>query len=87
MSSGVSWVDMVKNPVDRRRTLLAIGAVSLQASSGAMFIIGKAWTFADHQAAHTNPFTAYKAYFLTMAKVSNPFAMYINFQGPQADSD
>ncbi|KAF1967381.1 monosaccharide transporter-like protein [Bimuria novae-zelandiae CBS 107.79] len=57
MSSGVGWVDMVKNPVDRRRTLLAIAAVSLQAASGAMFII------------------AYKAYFLTMAKVTNPFAM------------
>ena len=41
MSSGVGWVDMVKNPVDRRRTLLAIAAVSLQASSGAMFIIGE----------------------------------------------
>jgi hypothetical protein len=41
MSSGVGWVDMWKNPIDRRRTLLAIGAVSLQASSGAMFIIGE----------------------------------------------
>ncbi|KAF2688509.1 monosaccharide transporter-like protein [Lentithecium fluviatile CBS 122367] len=56
-SSGVGWLDMVRNPVDRRRTLLAVGAVTLQAASGAMFII------------------AYKAYFLTMAKVSNPFAM------------
>jgi hypothetical protein len=56
-SSGVGWLDMFKNPVDRRRTLLAVGAVTLQAASGAMFII------------------AYKAYFLTMAKVANPFAM------------
>jgi hypothetical protein len=31
----------VKNPVDRRRTALAVAAVSLQAASGAMFIIGK----------------------------------------------
>jgi len=56
-SSGVGWLDMVRNPIDRRRTFLAVGAVTLQAASGAMFII------------------AYKAYFLTMAKVSNPFAM------------
>lgn len=56
-SSGVGWFDMVRNPIDRRRTLLAVGAVTLQAASGAMFII------------------AYKAYFLTMAKVSDPFAM------------
>lgn len=31
--------DIFKNPVDRRRTLLAIGAVSLQAASGAMYMI------------------------------------------------
>lgn len=41
MSSGVSWLDMVKNPIDRRRTLLAVAAVTLQAASGAMFIIGR----------------------------------------------
>ncbi|KAF2640727.1 monosaccharide transporter-like protein [Massarina eburnea CBS 473.64] len=57
LSSGVAWVDMFKKPVDRRRTILAVCAVTLQASSGSMFII------------------AYKAYFLTMAKVTNPFAM------------
>ncbi|KAF1961303.1 monosaccharide transporter-like protein [Byssothecium circinans] len=57
LSSQAAWVDMFRNPVDRRRTLLAVGAVTLQAASGSMFII------------------AYKAYFLTMAKVSNPFAM------------
>lgn len=56
-SSGVGIVDMFKNPVDRRRTTLAVGAVTLQAASGAMFLI------------------AYKQYFLTMAKVSNPFGM------------
>jgi len=56
-SSGVGFVDMFTNPIERRRTALAVGAVSLQAASGAMFII------------------AYKAYFLTMAKVANPFAM------------
>jgi hypothetical protein len=48
---------MFSNPVDRRRTFLAVFAVLLQAASGSMFII------------------AYKAYFLQMAKVSDPFAM------------
>ncbi|KAE8843850.1 hypothetical protein HRS9122_04953 [Pyrenophora teres f. teres] len=56
-SSGIGWWDMFGNPVDRRRTLLAVGAVLLQAASGSMFII------------------AYKAYFLQMAKVQDPFAM------------
>ncbi|KAF2471153.1 monosaccharide transporter-like protein [Lindgomyces ingoldianus] len=57
MSTGVGPLDMIKNPVDRRRTILAVCAVTLQAASGSMFII------------------AYKAYFFTMAKVSDPFAM------------
>ncbi|KAK3988439.1 putative sugar transporter [Cladorrhinum sp. PSN332] len=57
LGSGVSVKDMFKNPVDRRRTGLAVGAVLLQAASGSMFII------------------AYKAYFLGMSKVSDPFAM------------
>ncbi|KAF2003056.1 monosaccharide transporter-like protein [Amniculicola lignicola CBS 123094] len=55
--SSVGPLDMIKNPVDRRRTILAVCAVTIQAASGAMFII------------------AYKAYFFTMAKVSDPFAM------------
>lgn len=40
-SSGVGWLDMFSNPVDRRRTTLAVCAVLLQAASGSMFIIGK----------------------------------------------
>jgi MFS family permease len=39
-SSGVGWLDMFSNPVDRRRTTLAVCAVLLQAASGSMFIIG-----------------------------------------------
>jgi SP family sugar:H+ symporter-like MFS transporter len=31
--------DLFRDPIDRRRTLLAIGAVSLQAASGAMYMI------------------------------------------------
>ncbi|KAH7379763.1 MFS transporter [Cadophora sp. MPI-SDFR-AT-0126] len=32
-------IDIFRNPVDRRRTLLAVGAVTLQAASGAMYMI------------------------------------------------
>lgn len=39
LHSGVSFLDLVNNPIDRRRTLLTIGAVCCQASSGSMFII------------------------------------------------
>lgn len=34
-----NFLDIWKDPVDRRRTLLAIAAISTQAASGAMFII------------------------------------------------
>jgi MFS family permease len=40
-SSGIGWLDMFSNPIDRRRTFLAVFAVLLQAASGSMFIIGK----------------------------------------------
>lgn len=40
-ASGVSVWDMFKDPVDRRRTYLSVCAVTLQAASGSMFIIGK----------------------------------------------
>ncbi|KAL5117086.1 hypothetical protein ACEQ8H_005045 [Pleosporales sp. CAS-2024a] len=56
-SSGVGFWHLFNNPVDRRRTTLAVCAVLLQAASGSMFII------------------AFKAYFLQMANVSDPFAM------------
>ncbi|KAL8409902.1 hypothetical protein RB594_008116 [Gaeumannomyces avenae] len=46
ISSGVGILDMFKNPVDRRRTLLSVSAVTLQAASGSMFIIAyKAYFF------------------------------------------
>ncbi|KAM7215349.1 General substrate transporter [Rhypophila decipiens] len=57
IGSNLSIWDMFTNPIDRRRTVIAVCAVSLQAASGSMFII------------------AYKAYFLGMAKVPNPFGM------------
>lgn len=40
-AKGVGILDMFNNPIDRRRSLLSIGAVGLQASSGSMFIIGE----------------------------------------------
>ncbi|KAJ5386999.1 Maltose permease [Penicillium cosmopolitanum] len=39
LASGVSVWDMFSNPVDRRRTILSVAAVSTQAASGAMFMI------------------------------------------------
>lgn len=39
MASSASFIDILKNPIDRRRTLLAVAAVSIQAASGAMFMI------------------------------------------------
>ncbi|KAM7198323.1 general substrate transporter [Rhypophila sp. PSN 637] len=39
LHSGLSVFELVNNPVDRRRTLLSIGVVLCQASSGSMFII------------------------------------------------
>ncbi|KAL2005365.1 hypothetical protein VTN00DRAFT_2576 [Thermoascus crustaceus] len=39
LAQGVSVWDMFANPVDRRRTLLSVAAVTLQAASGAMYMI------------------------------------------------
>jgi len=36
---GAPWVDMWRNPVDRRRTLLSIGAIGVQAACGVMFML------------------------------------------------
>lgn len=41
LADGVSIWDMFTNPVDRRRTVLAVCGVTLQAASGAMYMIGK----------------------------------------------
>ena len=39
LAQSTEIIDIWRNPVDRRRTLLAVGAVSLQAASGAMYMI------------------------------------------------
>ncbi|GAB7354614.1 hypothetical protein MBLNU459_g5052t1 [Dothideomycetes sp. NU459] len=39
LKENVSIADMWRNPVDRRRTILAVAAVNCQAASGAMFMI------------------------------------------------
>jgi hypothetical protein len=80
LGSSVSIMDMFTNPLDRRRTFLAVCAVTLQAASGSMFIIGKSTfpsTPASHSRSHplTNLCSAYKAYFLGMSNIPNPFGM------------
>lgn len=40
LAASVSVWDMFTNPVDRRRTVLAVCGVTLQAASGAMYMIG-----------------------------------------------
>lgn len=41
LSKSADVLDMFRNPVDRRRTYLACAAISLQAASGAMYMICK----------------------------------------------
>ena len=38
---GAAILDMFRNPIDRRRTYLAVGAVSVQAACGAMYMLGR----------------------------------------------
>jgi len=40
MAKHAGIMDMFSNPIDRRRTWLAIGAISTQGASGAMYMIG-----------------------------------------------
>lgn len=39
LQSGVGFLDLFRNPVDRRRTVVAVLALTTQAASGAMFLI------------------------------------------------
>ncbi|KAI8957309.1 putative maltose permease [Daldinia sp. FL1419] len=39
LQSSVGYIDLVKNPIDRRRTAVAISALTSQAASGSMFVI------------------------------------------------
>jgi len=41
LAQSTNIIDLWRNPIDRRRSLLAIGAVTLQVASGASFIIRK----------------------------------------------
>ena len=41
MGSNVGFLDMFKNPTDRRRTFLSIFAITTQAACGSMFVICK----------------------------------------------
>lgn len=76
LSSGVGIRDVFKNPVDRRRTVIAICGVTTQAATGSMFIIGMfGKDFGSLRSRNTNDLVAYKAYFFGMAGVKDPFAM------------
>lgn len=46
----VSFWDMFRDPVDRRRTMLATGALALQGSSGAMYMIGEYYLVLEYSA-------------------------------------
>lgn len=81
-ASKVGVWDMFKDPVDRRRTILSVCAVTLQAATGSMFIIGESprpfyagFQEGGNVGGSSDPFAAYKAYFFTMANVDDPFAM------------
>ena len=40
LAQGTEIIDLWRNPVDRRRALLAIGVICVQGASGATYIIG-----------------------------------------------
>jgi hypothetical protein len=76
LANGVSVWDMFANPVDRRRTILAVAAVCTQAASGAMFMIGERVTSRNQNLLNdnTNEYVlAYGTYFFEMANVGNAF--------------
>jgi hypothetical protein len=41
LSSGVGIRDVFANPIDRRRTIIAVCGLTSQAASGSMFVIGE----------------------------------------------
>lgn len=45
LATGTAISDLWRNPVDRRRTILAVCAISTQAASGAMYMIGELLAF------------------------------------------
>ena len=40
LSASVSFLDLFRNPIDRRRTFIAVAATALQGAPGSFFIIG-----------------------------------------------
>jgi hypothetical protein len=52
LGKSVSVLDMFTNPVDRRRTFIAVCSVTLQAASGSMFIIGRSPLFVGYYQRH-----------------------------------
>ncbi|RFU30720.1 hypothetical protein B7463_g5629, partial [Scytalidium lignicola] len=39
MVRGAAWMDMFRNPVDRRRTIISVASVTTQAACGAMYLL------------------------------------------------
>ena len=70
-AKGTGWLDLFRDPIDRRRTMIAVGAVTTQAASGAFFMIGKSVTQLLEFSANIT--TAYGTYFFEMAGVGTPF--------------
>ncbi|KAK6953793.1 hypothetical protein Daesc_003755 [Daldinia eschscholtzii] len=72
LQSSTGYLELVRNPIDRRRTTIAILALTSQAASGSMFVI----------CSYIHPLqttdlqltaTAYGTYFFEMANVGNAF--------------
>jgi SP family sugar:H+ symporter-like MFS transporter len=72
MAANVSMWDMFTNPVDRRRTFLSVCSVTLQAGSGAMYMIGTSFNQVVVIRVLMRAL-AYGTYFFEIAGVGNAF--------------
>ncbi|OHE95099.1 hypothetical protein CORC01_09623 [Colletotrichum orchidophilum] len=74
LTKTVTFWDMFTNAVDRRRTVISIGAVSLQAASGSMFIIAyKAYFFSVARVEHPFAMTNVLSTAALLAIIANAF--------------
>lgn len=72
LQSGTGVLDLFSNPIDRRRTMLAVAAVTIQAASGAMYMIGTE-LFPSDSIVRPNSIQAYGTYFFEIAGIGNAF--------------
>ncbi|PQE04463.1 mfs monosaccharide transporter protein [Rutstroemia sp. NJR-2017a BVV2] len=70
-SRGARFVDLWRDPIERRRALLAIGALCIQPASGATYIISEC----KHKDSATLQLIilVYSTYFFEMAGIGTPF--------------